>query len=294
MKISSEELARRAKKAVEMLADCVVCAQECRVDRLGGELGVCRGGRNATVSSWGPHFGEESVLVGERGSGTIFFAYCNLACRFCQNCEISQEGLGNEMSAVKLADAMIGLQKAGCHNINLVSPSHFVSQILEALVVAVDKGLKIPLVYNTGGYDRPETLRLLEGVIDIYMPDIKFGDDETGARYTRGARYFTVAAAAVKEMYRQVGDLVVNDRGIAESGLLVRHLVMPGGLSRYLSVFRFIAEEISPNTFINIMDQYYPAHEADRYPELNLRLSKEEFRKAVQAARNMGLKRVYA
>lgn len=245
------------------------------------------------MSSWGPHFGEESVLVGRHGSGTIFFANCNLACRFCQNCDISQYGQGEELNAGELAGAMLEVQEIGCHNVNLVSPSHYVPQILEALVIAVEKRLKIPLVYNTGGYDALDTLALLDGIVDIYMPDIKYGDDEVGAKYSRAPRYFTVAKAAVKEMHRQVGDLQINERGIATRGLLVRHLVMPEKLARTEAIMKFIAEEISPNTFVNIMDQYYPAHEARKYPELSRRVSRAEYRQALEIARAAGLKRIY-
>ncbi|NHM26214.1 radical SAM protein [Desulfofundulus sp. TPOSR] len=289
-----DELAARVEKAVDLLADCTVCAQYCHVNRLEGEKGFCRGGRLAAVSSWGPHFGEEEVLVGRHGSGTIFFAHCNLACRFCRNCDISQYGEGSELTARELANAMLELQDIGCHNINLVSPSHYVPQILEALYIAAGDGLNLPLVYNTGGYDALPTLKLLDGVVDIYMPDIKFGDDEIGERYTRAANYFTVAKQAVKEMHRQVGDLVVDERGIAVRGLLVRHLVMPGDLARTGEVMKFLAGEISPNTFVNIMDQYYPAHEARRYPELSRRITREEFHRAVEIARECGLRRIYA
>ncbi|MGB9903458.1 MAG: radical SAM protein [Desulfotomaculales bacterium] len=290
--LTSGELQKRAEKALAMLANCKVCAQECGVNRLKGEKGFCRGGRLASVSSWGPHFGEESVLVGRHGSGTVFFANCNLACRFCQNCDISQYGEGEELGAADLAAVMLDVQKMGCPNVNLVSPSHYVPQILEALVLAAEGGLAVPLVYNTGGYDSLATLALLEGIVDIYMPDIKFGDDEQGAKYSRAPRYFTVARAAVKEMHRQVGDLQVNEKGIATRGLLVRHLVMPGNLARSENVMKFIAEEISPNTFVNIMDQYYPAHEAKRYPELSRRITPQEYRAAVQLARAAGLKRI--
>jgi len=293
LSLSSAELRERAEKALAMLADCTVCAQECHVDRLAGEKGFCRGGRLAAVSSWGPHFGEESVLVGRHGSGTIFFANCNLACRFCQNCDISQYGQGEELNAGELAGAMLEVQEIGCHNVNLVSPSHYVPQILEALVIAVEKRLKIPLVYNTGGYDALDTLALLDGIVDIYMPDIKYGDDEVGAKYSRAPRYFTVAKAAIKEMHRQVGDLQINERGIATRGLLVRHLVMPEKLARTEAIMKFIAEEISPNTFVNIMDQYYPAHEARKYPELSRRISRAEYRQALEIARAAGLKRIY-
>ncbi|WP_018086155.1 radical SAM protein [Desulfurispora thermophila] len=288
-----DKLAVRVVKAVNLLADCTVCAHDCRVNRLQGEKGFCQAGRLAMVSSWGPHFGEEDVLVGRNGSGTIFFTHCNLACRFCQNCDISQDGEGSEVTARELAQIMLQLQSRGCHNINLVSPSHYVPQILEALLIAVEKGLHIPLVYNTGGYDALPTLQLLDGVVDIYMPDIKFGNDALGQRYTRAPRYFTVAKQAVLEMHRQVGDLVVDEHGIAVRGLLVRHLVMPHDLARTAEVIKFIAQEVSRNTLVNIMDQYYPAHQAHRYPEIARRITREEYSRALQLARQYGLRRIY-
>ncbi|NLI12781.1 radical SAM protein [Pelotomaculum propionicicum] len=293
LKMTTRELGEKVKRAVAMLEDCTVCAQACRVNRLKGELGICRGGRRAVVSSYGPHFGEEAPLVGARGSGTIFFAFCNLKCRFCQNCEISQHGEGEVVSTSDLAEMMLELQQGGCHNINLVSPSHFVPQILEALLVASALGLRVPLVYNTGGYDAPETLEILDGVVDIYMPDIKFGDDDAGRKYAGAAGYFTVAKKAVKLMHGQVGDLVVDGKGIAVRGLLVRHLVLPGDLSGTEKVVRFLAEDISKNTFLNIMAQYYPAHEAFEYPELNRRITGGEYREAVKIAERYDLSRVY-
>jgi len=293
LKLAAGELAKRAERAVAMLADCTVCAQQCRVNRLAGELGVCRGGRRAAVSSHGPHFGEEAPLVGTRGSGAIFFTHCNLNCLFCQNCGISQEGEGDEDSPEELAGMMLSLQKRCCHNINLVSPSHFVPQFLEALDVAAAKGLNVPIVYNTGGYDSPATLDLLDGVVDIYMPDIKFGEDGAGRKYAGAAGYFSVLKEAVKKMHGQVGDLVLDERGIAVRGLLVRHLVLPGNLARTEKVAEFLAEEISANTFVNIMDQYYPAYKAFDHPELNRRITREEYREALKKAREAGLKRIY-
>lgn len=292
LKISLAELGEKTKQAVAMLADCAVCAQECRVNRLKGELGVCRGGRRAAVSSYCPHFGEEAPLVGTRGSGTIFFTHCNLHCRFCQNCEISQNGEGDEVSVSDLAEMMLHLQKGGCHNINLVSPSHFVPQFLEALLVAKGMGLEIPIVYNTGGYDSLETLDILDGVVDIYMPDIKFGDDETGRKYSNAPGYFTVAKQAVKKMHGQVGDLVIDQRGIAVRGLLVRHLVLPENLAHTEKVMEFLAGEISVNTYVNVMAQYYPVHKAFDYPELNRRITGKEYREAIKAAKQAGLTRL--
>lgn len=293
LNLAAGELAKRAERSVAMLADCTVCAQQCHVNRLAGEPGVCRGGRWAAVSSYGPHFGEEDPLVGTMGSGTIFFTHCNLSCRFCQNCEISQEGEGDEVSPEELAGRMLSLQKRGCHNINLVSPSHFAPQFLEALAVTAAKGLNVPIVYNTGGYDSPETLDLLDGVVDIYMPDIKFGDDEAGRKYAGAAGYFSVAKQAVKKMHGQVGDLVLDERGIAVRGLLVRHLVLPGNLARTEKVAEFLAKEISVDTFVNIMDQYYPAYKAFDHPELSRRITREEYREALKTAQEAGLKRIY-
>lgn len=293
LKLTSRELGDRVRWAVAMLEDCTVCAQQCRVNRLKGELGICRGGRRAAVSSYGPHFGEESPLVGTRGSGTIFFANCNLRCSFCQNYEISQDGEGDEISLSELAEMMLELQKGVCHNINLVSPSHYVPQVLEALLVASAMGLHIPIVYNTGGYDSLEALEILDGVVDIYMPDIKFGDDDAGRKYSGAAGYFTVAKRAVKKMHEQVGDLVIDERGLAVRGLLVRHLVLPEDMSGTAAVMEFLAREVSPNTFVNIMSQYYPAYRSADCPELGRRITNTEYRAAVNAARQAGLTRIY-
>jgi putative pyruvate formate lyase activating enzyme len=290
IRISVEELRRRAALAIEMLEDCNVCAQDCHVNRLEGELGFCRAPGNAVISTYGPHHGEEDVLSGTRGSGTVFFAHCNLSCVFCQNCDISQYDEGRELEARELGDIMLQLQARGCHNINLVSPSHFVPQILAALVTAVEGGLDIPIVYNTGGYDALHTLRLLDGVIDIYMPDIKFGSNAMGKKYAGAPRYFDIVKAAVKEMHRQVGDLQVNGEGIATRGLLVRHLVLPGDISGSGAVMQFLAGEISPSTCVNVMEQYYPAHKAFKYPELNRRITPQEFDRALEKAEKAGLK----
>jgi len=283
------ELKRRAAEAVERLSHCVMCAQACGVDRIGGELGFCRTGRLARVASFGRHFGEEDVLVGRGGSGTIFFANCNLACVFCQNYDISACGVGEEVTHHRLAQMMLNLQAKGCHNINLVSPSHVVAQILEALIIAAGEGLRLPLVYNTGGYDALPTLKLLDGVVDIYMPDFKFADADAAERFSSAPRYPTVARAAIREMHRQVGDLVVNEHGVARRGLILRHLVMPGRLGETREIMRFIAQEISPATYVNVMAQYRPAHLADEYPELNRPLSRSEYREAIMVARDEGL-----
>ncbi|NLY30255.1 MAG: radical SAM protein [Firmicutes bacterium] len=286
------ELKKRAEEAVRRLANCAICAQVCKVNRLEGELGVCRTGRLAVVSSYGPHHGEEDVLVGLGGSGTIFFSNCNLACVFCQNYDISACGAGSEVTSEELADMMLRLQTRGCHNINLVSPSHVVPQILEALVSAADRGLRLPIVYNTGGYDVLPTLSLLDGIVDIYMPDFKFADDETGQRLADAPRYFTVAQAAIREMHRQVGDLVTDHRGIAQRGLILRHLVMPGRLHDTRRIMEFIGKEISPDTYVNVMGQYRPAYMANKFPELSRPLKLSEYLQAVAIAREAGLHRL--
>jgi putative pyruvate formate lyase activating enzyme len=286
----SGELAERASRALERLASCDLCARYCRVDRFAGVKGaVCRTGRRARVSSLGPHHGEEDPLRGSRGSGTIFFSGCNLRCIFCQNWEISQKGVGHEVEAGDLAGMMLTLQARGCHNLNFVTPSHVVAQVLEALVIAAREGLELPLVYNTGGYDSPEALELLDGVIDIYMPDMKYGDSEAAHRYSHVRDYFEVSSAAVAEMQRQVGDLVVDSQGVALRGLLVRHLVLPEDLANTERVLAFLAEAISPDTYLNLMDQYHPSHRADRVPALDRAITTEEYLHAQELARGYGL-----
>ncbi|WP_366070046.1 radical SAM protein [Methanothrix sp.] len=284
-----EELQSRAEEAIRRLEHCEICPRRCGVNRAEGELGFCRTGRLAKVSSAGPHYGEEPPLVGYHGSGTIFFAGCNLACVFCQNYEISQLDMGVEVTAERLAGIMMHLQLTGCHNVNLVTPAHVVPQILEALVIAREMGLSIPLVYNSGGYDSVETLRLLDGIIDIYMPDAKYGSDEVAIRYSNAPGYVEVMKAAISEMHRQVGDLVI-ENGIAVRGLLVRHLVLPNNLAGTEEVVRFISE-LSKNTYINIMDQYRPEYRADRYNELSRRITLSEYREALRLARAAGLSR---
>lgn len=287
--LPGNRLREKIDQALSLLESCRVCPRLCGVNRLENKTGVCRSGRKARISSYGPHYGEESVLVGRHGSGTIFFSNCNLACVFCQNYDISHGGEGREVSPGELAKIMLGLQNKGCHNINLVSPTHYVPQILEALEAAVEGGLNIPLVYNSGGYDPVELLQVMDGVVDIYMPDIKFGEDAAGEKYLGVRDYFTVACRAVKEMHRQAGDLEVDSRDIAHRGLLVRHLVLPANLARTDAVLRFLAEEISKNTHINIMDQYYPAHRAFRYEKLSRRITPGEYREAVSLAHSLGL-----
>ena len=264
----------------------------CHVDRLTSLRGVaCRTGRYARVASFGPHHGEEACLSGTRGSGTIFFSWCNLRCDFCQNQDIARTGAGDEMSADELAAVMLGLQRAGCHNINFVSPSHVVTQILEAVEIATAQGLTIPLVYNTGGYDSAAALALLDGVIDIYMPDIKYADSEIARQWSHVRDYVAVNRAAVLEMHRQVGDLILDDEGLARRGLLVRHLVLPGNLAGSEETARFLATRVSPATFVNVMAQYRPAFKAIGHPTMGRRLSWSEYQAGVAAFTGAGLTR---
>jgi len=286
-------LAPRVEAAWRHLESCDLCARYCRVDRRCTiEGAVCRTGERARVASFGAHHGEEDCLRGSRGSGTIFFSWCNLRCVFCQNWDISQKGIGREVSTRELADMMLELQSLGCHNINLVSPSHVVAQIIAAVDDAARRGLRLPLVYNTGGYDSPEALALLDGVVDIYMPDMKYGDSALARRYSKVRDYVEVNRAAVKEMHRQVGDLVLDERGVALRGLLVRHLVLPEDLAGTEQVLGFLATEVSRETYLNIMDQYRPCHRADEYPALRRPITAEEFRTAVRIADRHGLTRL--
>ena len=280
----SGELAARAARARAMLSPCHLCPRRCQVDRSGGESGACRTGATALVSSYGPHLGEEAPLVGRHGSGTIFFTNCTLRCMFCQNYTISQRGEGWPATAGEIAAMMLSLERRGCHNINLVTPTHVVPQILEALIEAAAQGLSVPLVYNCGGYESLETLRLLDGVVDIYMPDMKYSDETTARRLSGVKGYPAANREAVREMHRQVGDLALDDQGIAQRGLLVRHLVLPNGLAGTEGVVRFIASEVSTHTYLNVMAQYRPAHRAHRLPALSRPLTTEEYAAAVALA----------
>jgi putative pyruvate formate lyase activating enzyme len=257
-----------------------------------GEVGKCRTGRLALVSSVGPHFGEEAPLVGNGGSGTIFFTHCNLRCCFCQNYAISHLGEGHVVEPVELAEMMLSLERRGCHNVNFVSPTHVVPQILEALEIAVGGGLSVPLVYNSGGYDSLDTLRLLDGIVDIYMPDMKYSDEVNGRRLSGIDDYPGVNRAAVAEMHRQVGDLHLDERGVATRGLLVRHLVLPEDLAGTSSVCRFLGQNISTDTYLNVMAQYRPCYKASEVPELQRPVSQQEFGEALRAARDYGLHRL--
>jgi len=288
--LRSGELRQRVKAAYERMHRCDLCGRECGVDRY-TKPGMCKTGTRALVASFGPHFGEEDPLRGYQGSGTIFFSWCNLNCQYCQNYDISQLGHGREVEPEELASMMLTLQAQGCHNINLVSPSHVVAPILAAVLIAAEAGLRLPLVYNTGGYDSPEALKLLDGVVDIYMPDMKYADEEIAFRYSRVRNYPAINQAAVKEMHRQVGDLVLDEHGIALRGLLVRHLVLPGGLAGTAEIARFLAEEVSPDTYINVMDQYRPCYKAHEIPPLDRPITAEEYKEAMEAAQRAGLHR---
>ena len=279
-------------RARQILEACHLCPHHCGVNRLAGESGQCHTTLKATVSSYGPHFGEESPLVGRHGSGTIFFAYCNLSCLYCQNYTISQLGEGSIVTEQELAEMMLSLQRRGCHNINLVSPTHVVAHTLRALEIAAGSGLHLPLVYNSGGYDSAETLKLLDGVIDIYMPDMKYSDNETGEQLSGIKDYPRVNRAALKEMHRQVGDLEIDDTGVARRGLLVRHLVLPYGLAGTKEVVSFLAREISSGTYLNIMAQYHPCYQAATQPQLARPVSQAEYAEAVNLAHQQGLWRL--
>ncbi len=280
------------QKAHNMLESCTVCPRDCGVDRTQDEKGFCEAGYLPEVSSYAPHFGEESPLVGRQGSGTIFLTHCNLGCLFCQNYSISHAGEGRKIPIQKLAKVMVELQRLGCHNINFVSPTHFIPQILESLHQAIGMGLDVPLVYNTGGYDSVETLRLLDGVFDIYMPDFKYSNGEISEKYSQAPDYPLIAKQAIKEMFRQVGDLQINEQGIAVRGLLVRHLVLPAGLAGTRDVMRFLATEISQNTYVNIMDQYYPCGNIPLDSPLRRRITSEEYNESVAIAKQEEITRL--
>jgi putative pyruvate formate lyase activating enzyme len=288
----SGALDAKVEAARRELAHCLACPRDCGVNRLLDERGVCHVGRHALVASAFAHFGEEDCLRGSRGSGTIFFSFCNLKCVFCQNWDISQAPAGTERTAEQIAEIMLDLQQAGCHNINFVTPEHVAPQVVEAVAVAVPRGLRLPIIYNTSAYDALASLRLMDGLVDVYMPDFKFWEPETARRLARATDYPEVARAAIAEMHRQVGVLRVGPDGLARRGLLVRHLVMPGQTAEAAAIFRWLAEELSPDTFVNIMGQYWPEHRvagADRYRDIDRRPRHGEIDAALDAARAAGL-----
>lgn len=286
-------LKEKVNRALAMLESCRVCPRDCEVDRMNDRWAVCRSGRYARVSSYFPHFGEEDCLRGWRGSGTIFFSHCNLKCVFCQNADISQNGAGVEVTPHQLARMMVALQERGCHNINFVTPEHVVPQIVEALPLAIEGGLHLPIVYNTSAFDSLESLKILDGIVDIYMPDFKFWDPELSRRYVKAVKYPEAARKAIKEMHRQVGDLRFDENGLATRGVLVRHLVMPGMGKDSRKIFEFLVREVSPDTFVNVMGQYRPAHRVgpESYSEINRPVTAGELMNAMQIAREAGLHR---
>ena len=291
----SGELQRRAERALAKLEDCALCPRNCHANRVMGKLCACRTGRYAVVSSYFPHFGEEDCLRGVFGSGTIFFGWCNLRCVFCQNYETSWLGQGNASTPEEIAGMMLELQDRRCHNINLVTPEHVVPQILEALVLAAGRGLRRPLVYNTSAYDSLDSLELMEGVVDIYMPDFKFWDPGAAKRYIKAPNYPEAARRAIREMHRQVGPLVLDGNGIARRGVLLRHLVMPGGIAGTREILQWITAELGPDTYVNLMGQYAPAGrvlEEEKYADIDRRITGSEFREALAMARACGLHRL--
>ena len=289
----SGELFRRSRQALRLLENCKVCPRDCEVNRLENEQAVCKTGRYAIVGSYAPHFGEEDCLRGTRGSGTIFFSLCNLKCVFCQNYDISQDGEGIVVSPEDLAAMMLDLQQRGCHNINFVTPEHVVPQILESLPLAVQMGLRLPLVYNTGAYDSMDSMRLMEGIVDIYMPDFKYWDNDRSRKYLKAKDYPETARTVIREMHRQVGDLVLDENGLAKRGVLLRHLVMPNNMEDTENIMAYLAGEISRDTYINIMDQYFPAGKVSekKYGEINRRPFSQEVETSKKIARQKGLHR---
>lgn len=287
----SGALADKVQRALEMLRSCRVCPRDCNVNRLDDEFAVCHSGRYARVASCFPHFGEEDCLRGWRGLGTIFFSMCNLRCAFCQNWDISQVKSGPEVPPDRLASLMLELQEMGCHNINFVTPEHVVPQVVEALPIAIEKGLRLPIVYNTSAFDSPESLEILDGLVDVYMPDFKYWDPEMARRYVKAVKYPEVARHSIKEMHRQVGDLVLDGDGLAVRGLLVRHLVMPGLTAGTRQIMRFLVNEVSPDVYVNVMAQYHPAGKSEKYPEIDRPTSSAEHAEAVRMAREEGVHR---
>ena len=285
------ELQKRIQLLMEILKECQLCPRQCRVNRLDGEVGYCGAPSELMISSAFPHFGEESPLVGHHGSGTIFLTHCNLRCIFCQNYDISHLGRGESITPSDMARVMRRLQEVGCHNINFVTPTHYVPQIVASLPEAINMGLRLPIVYNCSGYESIEVIQLLDGVVDIYMPDAKYMDEKYAKRFSNAPDYPEVIKKVLKEMHRQVGDLATNSIGIAERGLLIRHLVMPGGVASTEAVLRFIAEEISPHSYVNIMDQYRPEYRAHEHPEINRRITHKEYMEATQIAKRFHLHR---
>jgi putative pyruvate formate lyase activating enzyme len=287
----SGHLAAVERDLWEIFRSCRLCPRACGANRLKGETGVCSSTARLKVASHGPHFGEEKPLVGHGGSGTIFFSNCNLLCCFCQNWEINHRGDGSAVTHDELADMMLSLQRRGCHNINLVTPTHVVPHIIRALRLAIRRGLMVPLVYNNGGYDSLDVIRMLDGIVDVYLPDFKYQDGKLAAKFSNGAAdYPEAAAAGIKEMHRQVGELRGDRHGVAQRGLIIRHLVMPNNIAGTDTFVRWVARELGPATYVNLMAQYRPDHKAFDHPEIARRISTEEWQQALLWAREAGLK----
>ena len=293
LNLSKGKLNQKIEKLFRILGKCEICPRKCRVNRLKGKRGFCQLGYFPVVSTYHPHFGEEKTLVGKFGSGTIFFTSCNLSCAYCKNYEISQLRLGEEITFKELAEMMITLQNHGCHNINLVTPTPQVPQILKSLSIAIDQGLRIPLVYNTSSYDSVEVLKILDGIVDIYLPDARYSDNKLALEYSNAPDYFEIMKKNIKEMHGQVEDLTLDKEEIATKGLLIRHLVLPNNLAGSEKIFQFISKEISKNSFLNIMGQYYPCFKAFRYPELSRRVTDIEYKKTINLAKKFKLKRIH-
>lgn len=290
LQLSDEDFKNRIEELYSILNVCTLCGHECKIDRR-NKRGICNSGMSAKISSVFPHFGEERPLVGIHGSGTIFLSNCNCKCVYCQNFDISHLGKGKELSEEEIADKMIYMQETGCHNINWVSPTHYAPQLIRSLFIARERGLKIPIVYNTGGYDSLELIKMLSGIIDIYMPDIKYGNSENAFKYSGVKSYWDIVRDSVREMHRQVGDLIINDFGIAERGLIIRHLVLPNDLASSDKVLKFIADEISKYSYVNIMKQYTPYFKAENYKELTRGITEEEYSRVLNKAQKLGLRR---
>jgi len=276
-------------KLFKMLESCCICPRSCKVNRLHDKKGFCRTGLKPKVCSFMPHHGEEPPISGTAGSGTIFFSGCNMSCVYCQNYEFSQLDEGREVEFGELADFMLQLQDMGCHNINLVTPTHVLPQILKALEIAIAKGLKIPLVYNTGGYELAEVIKLLSGIVDIYLPDMRYARSDMAVKYSRAPDYPKLNQAALKEMHRQVGVAQIDNAGIIKRGIIIRHLVLPGNISGTDKIMEFIAKELSKDTYISLMSQYFPCYKADQFPEISRRITYQEYVQARQAMEKYGL-----
>lgn len=282
-------LKAKIKQAYELLESCTLCPHKCKVNRIEGQKGICKTGIDPLVCSYMPHHGEEPAISGGKGSGTIFFSFCNLRCAYCQNYRFSQEGEGEAVAPEKLSEIMLSLQNRGCHNINLVTPTHVMPQILKALYLAVEKGLNIPLVYNTSGYELAEIIKILNGIVDIYLPDMRYTDNENAIKYSNAPNYPRFNQEAVLEMYKQAGENIFNENGIIQKGLIIRLLVLPNNISATQKAIQFISEKLSKNVYVSLMSQYHPYHKAHNYPEISRCISQEEYEETIHCLKEFGL-----